>query len=207
MVRLVFRSYTWIIRTICTSVSQRTSIRVSSDFILPRYRSPSFGSRQKYYRQIRKMSEDHPLLFCSLLIFQFNTCTFVELLGPCFKTGRSSPQSPPFMTREVTEQSQSWDDYSLLSSTSDSSLIISRLLNLLTEFFSDFPHGTFSLSFSHFTCVGEILLPIRTLLSKRSTRLYRTFSLSSTTGLSPYIEPCPSVSSMSEILTSQNPIF
>ena len=46
MVRLVFRPYTQIRRTICTSVSLRASTRVSSGFTLPRHSSPSFGSRQ-----------------------------------------------------------------------------------------------------------------------------------------------------------------
>ena len=49
MVRLVFRPYTQIWRTICTSVSQQASIRVSSDFTLSRNRSPSFGSWYHYF--------------------------------------------------------------------------------------------------------------------------------------------------------------
>lgn len=46
MVRLVFRPYTQVRRSICTSESLRTSIRVSPDFILPRHSSPSFGSQR-----------------------------------------------------------------------------------------------------------------------------------------------------------------
>ena len=46
MVRLVFRPYTQVRRTICTSVSLRASTRVSSGFTLLRHSSPSFGSRQ-----------------------------------------------------------------------------------------------------------------------------------------------------------------
>ena len=46
MVRLVFRPYTQISRTICTSVSLCTSIRVSPDFMLFKHSSPSFGSYQ-----------------------------------------------------------------------------------------------------------------------------------------------------------------
>ena len=46
MVRLVFRPYTQVRRTICTSVPLRASIRVSSDFALLRHSSPSFGSQQ-----------------------------------------------------------------------------------------------------------------------------------------------------------------
>src|ERR1044072_1748220 len=46
MVRLVFRPYTQVRRTICTSVSLRASTRVSSGFAPLTHRSPSFGSRQ-----------------------------------------------------------------------------------------------------------------------------------------------------------------
>ena len=42
--RTVFRPYTQFRRSICTSESLRTSIRVSPDFILTRHSSPSFGS-------------------------------------------------------------------------------------------------------------------------------------------------------------------
>ena len=45
MVRLVFRPYTQLRQSICTSESLRTSIRVSPDFILARHSSPSFGSQ------------------------------------------------------------------------------------------------------------------------------------------------------------------
>ena len=44
MVRLVFRPYAQVGRTICTSVPRRTSTRVSPGFILLRHSSPSFGS-------------------------------------------------------------------------------------------------------------------------------------------------------------------
>ena len=46
MVRLVFRPYTQIKRTICTSVSLRASTRVSPGFTLFRHSSPSFGSQR-----------------------------------------------------------------------------------------------------------------------------------------------------------------
>ncbi|CAN7105445.1 unnamed protein product [Brassica rapa subsp. narinosa] len=46
MVRLVFRPYTQVRRTICKSVSLRASTRVSSGFAPLRHSSPSFGSRQ-----------------------------------------------------------------------------------------------------------------------------------------------------------------
>jgi|NOAtaT_6_FD_contig_123_19674_length_1131_multi_34_in_0_out_2_2 hypothetical protein len=46
MVRLVFRPYTQVKRTICTLVSLRASTRVSPGFTLLRHSSPSFGSQQ-----------------------------------------------------------------------------------------------------------------------------------------------------------------
>ena len=45
MVRLVFRPYTQVRRSICTLESLRTSTRVSPGFALLRHSSPSFGSR------------------------------------------------------------------------------------------------------------------------------------------------------------------
>ena len=48
MVRLVFRPYTQLRRSICTSESLRSSIRVSPDFNLARHSSPSFGSEQTH---------------------------------------------------------------------------------------------------------------------------------------------------------------
>ena len=45
MVRLVFRPYTRVGRSICTSEPRRSSTRVSSGFNLPGHSSPSFGSR------------------------------------------------------------------------------------------------------------------------------------------------------------------
>ena len=45
MVRLVFRPYTQIPRSICTSESLRASTRVSPGFTLFRHSSPSFGSQ------------------------------------------------------------------------------------------------------------------------------------------------------------------
>jgi hypothetical protein len=45
MVRLVFRPYTQVRRSICTLESLRTSTRVSPGFVLLRHSSPSFGSQ------------------------------------------------------------------------------------------------------------------------------------------------------------------
>src|ERR1043165_3784384 len=105
MVRLVFRPYTQVRRTICTSVALRASTRVSSGFAPLRHSSPSFGSRQVC--SLEPFSEDQgrsavhpsggiaPVSFLAPYGFTRPlTRTHVRLLGPCFKTGRmGSPQA------------------------------------------------------------------------------------------------------------------
>ena len=108
MVRLVFRPYTQVRRSICTSESLWTSTRVSSGFILLRHSSPSFGSQR-----VRSISaqltmqkrRDHgappakpkdPMsasrtdlhFHCAFGCCNPVTRAHVRLLGPCFKTGR-----------------------------------------------------------------------------------------------------------------------
>jgi hypothetical protein len=109
MVRLVFRPYTQVRRTICTSVSLRASTRVSSGFALLRHSSPSFGSQQvcshsnpshklKVGRRCTPRKEGiSPVSFLAPRRFSNPpTRTHVRLLGPCFKTGRM--ESPPTNT-------------------------------------------------------------------------------------------------------------
>ena len=110
MVRLVFRPYTQIRRTICTSVSLRASTRVSPGFALFKHRSPSFGSQRKrsysYLPQAKDTvdsatfysflpyggSRDRPHLpSFRIRVLHPNTCAYVGLLGPCFKTGHGKP--------------------------------------------------------------------------------------------------------------------
>ena len=108
MVRLVFRPYTQIRRTICTSVSLRASTRVSPGFTLFRHRSPSFGSQHICYYSNLPQANDRsivpptleqdsylrlfsPLLSLRIRVFHPNTRIYVRLLGPCFKTGGREP--------------------------------------------------------------------------------------------------------------------
>ena len=106
MVRLVFRPYTQIRRTICTSVSLRASTRVSPGFTLFRHRSPSFGSQQICsYSNLSQANDrsivppcgflpqpaSRPLLSLRIRVWHPNTRIYVRLLGPCFKTGGSKP--------------------------------------------------------------------------------------------------------------------
>ena len=102
MVRLVFRPYTQIRRSICTSESLRASTRVSSGFTLFRHSSPSFGSQhtrstadpsQKVWSGHRCSPRQGSQFSLSLRarVFHPNTRVHVRLLGPCFKTGRLKP--------------------------------------------------------------------------------------------------------------------
>ena len=105
MVRLVFRPYTQLRRSICTSESLRSSIRVSPDFNLARHSSPSFGSQQLCSTYSQRCEVDWKSRDCALRIvpradkplFAFTAPLglvnpmarkTVRLLGPCFKTGR-----------------------------------------------------------------------------------------------------------------------
>ena len=99
MVRLVFRPYIQLWRTICTSVSLRASTRVSPGFALVRYSSPSFGSQQ-----VCLHSNLSPKIEVGCYYKNYN-CHFhyahtvsrhvlahvCGLLGPCFKTGHLKP--------------------------------------------------------------------------------------------------------------------
>ena len=107
MVRLVFRPYTQVRRSICTLESLRASIRVSPDFALLRHSSPSFGSQRIRSGSDRpqvstgrwcSLAASHlrrrarrPLLSLRTRVCHPNTRVYVRLLGPCFKTGRSKP--------------------------------------------------------------------------------------------------------------------
>ena len=105
MVRLVFRPYAQLRRSICTSESLRSSIRVSPDFNLARHSSPSFGSQHLCSAYSQRCEVDWKSRDCALrivpradkLLFAFTTPLslvnsmariHVRLLGPCFKTGR-----------------------------------------------------------------------------------------------------------------------
>jgi hypothetical protein len=103
MVRLVFRPYTQIWRSICTSESLRASTRVSSGFTLFRHSSPSFGSQQICSYSNLSIREIQIGRWCTLAgshlrslsfrvrVYHPNTRIYVRLLGPCFKTGRLKP--------------------------------------------------------------------------------------------------------------------
>ena len=126
MVRLVFRPYARVGRSICTSESLRASTGVSPGFALPRRSSPSFGSRHARSRSAppttrrgtgwrcarglsarksparSRLGRPTPPSLSLRLRVSWNPATRarVGLLGPCFKTGRedSRPRSPPTLS-------------------------------------------------------------------------------------------------------------
>lgn len=78
MVRLVFRPYTQVWRTICTSVSLRASTRVSPGFTQLRHSSPSFGSWH-ICSNSNNSHEDHRR--SSVQPYSILTLTFISRLG------------------------------------------------------------------------------------------------------------------------------
>src|SRR3954463_1944739 len=98
MVRLVFRPYTQVRRTICTSVSLRASTRVSSGFAPLRHSSPSFGSRQV-------CSHSNP---SQKIKVRRTICTSVSLRASTRVSSGFAPlrhSSPSFGSRQVCSHS------------------------------------------------------------------------------------------------------
>ena len=129
MVRLVFRPYTQLRRSICTSESLRSSIRVSPDFNLARHSSPSFGSqrvcsccsarceveakRRDCARRIIPQLQAAFAFTTPLGLVNPMTRTHVRLLGPCFKTGQRRRR--PTRNRDASRASEDTRYTSLLS--------------------------------------------------------------------------------------------
>ena len=91
MVRLVFRPYTHVRRTICTSVSLRASIRVSPDFTLRRHSSPSFGSYRTRSYSIHPTGSADAALMASLTFIMrdgFSTFTLACTLDSLVRVSR-----------------------------------------------------------------------------------------------------------------------
>src|SRR5262249_16335492 len=120
MVRLVFRPYTKLRRSICTLEPLQSSTRVSSGFDLASHSSPSFGSQHVRSTcaspaeaesrrgggalQINCCYRSPPkFAFILPLGIQFlpAACAHAGLLGPCFKTGQveASLSTPPFYSK------------------------------------------------------------------------------------------------------------
>jgi hypothetical protein len=117
MVRLVFRPYTKLRRSICTLEPLQSSTRVSSGFDLASHSSPSFGSQHGRSTCASPAEADRgvAVVRCWSIAgsqqippscFHFANwasttvplaCAHVGLLGPCFKTGQVevSLSTPP----------------------------------------------------------------------------------------------------------------
>ncbi|KAH0437882.1 hypothetical protein IEQ34_026175 [Dendrobium chrysotoxum] len=191
MVRLVFRPYTRVRRTICTSVSLRASTRVSSGFAPLRHSSPSFGSRHA-------CSHSNP----SQKIWVGRRCT-------CKRGSRTSAslRPPGFNTRRLARMSGSLvrvsrrrTGHSHSASGRDAPPAPIRFppdnfkhsLTLFSKSFSSFPRGTCSLSVSRlYLALDGIYRPIRAAFPNNPTRRQRLVLRqgSGRTGLSP--SPAP----------------
>ena len=91
MVRLVFRPYTHVRRTICTSVSLRASTRVSPGFTLRRHSSPSFGSYRTRSYSIHPTGSADAALMASLTFIMrdgFSTFTLACTLDSLVRVSR-----------------------------------------------------------------------------------------------------------------------
>jgi hypothetical protein len=90
MVRLVFRPYTQFRRSICTSESLRTSIRVSPDFVLTRHSSPSFGSQRVRSRYAPPSKVETS-----------RRCAYNSVLVNLYRIPSLAMISPQFVTRQI----------------------------------------------------------------------------------------------------------
>ena len=120
MVRLVFRHYTQIWRSICTSESLRASTRVSTGFTLFRHSSPSFGSHHICFTSVTSVKNVNAGWYCHLAIsyqsvslriwvWHPNTRIYGGLLGPCFKTGHlESLSQQPKWIKSILGEFYSW---------------------------------------------------------------------------------------------------
>eukprot|EP00253_Pinus_taeda_P015890 PITA_15890 len=185
MVRLVFRPYTQVIRTICTSVSLRASTRVSSGFALLThsstiFRVPTGVLTLEPFSQAQGQSMMHapregisPINFLVPRRFsKLPTRTHVRLLGPCFKTGQM--ESPPTNTMSApcwfAPQVERRTSLRISTSDRDESTAsicfppgnFKHFLTLFSKSFSSFPRGTCSLSVSRpYLALDGIYHPIR----------------------------------------------
>ena len=112
VIRWVFRRYNQFRRTICTSVSLRTSTRVSLDsswsVIVHHLSGPSMFILARLFTKDLVLPVMHTspkwsafLLYSISLcwwVFHSKTCEHVRLPGPCFKTGEITPSNATSLT-------------------------------------------------------------------------------------------------------------
>ena len=173
MVRLVFRPYTQILWSICTSESLRASTRVSPGFTLFRHSSPSFGSQHVCSHSDRSPEGLRPADFASHCHFHcapgFATPVLAHMLDSLVRVSRrekqnhfvpqsqnrhskpsahSNPAQQHWPQRPTRKREGKYDT----ACTGLVRFLFSKFrysLTLFSKFFASFPHGTCALSVSH----------------------------------------------------------
>jgi hypothetical protein len=212
MVRLVFRPYTQVRRSICTLESLRTFTRVSPGFVLLKHSSPSFGSRHVCSHSNHSSLESRSVDSARFLPSRSFTLITRRGLRPEHSHTCQTPWSvfQDGMIRSISFESlprktairvasetflSSWrKPNSLIHKwtryTASHRFLFSNFrysLTLFSKFFSSFPHGTCSLSVSHqYLALDGIYHPLRAAIPNNSTLRKRTVQLfRGVTGLSP----------------------
>ena len=200
MVRLVFRPYTQVRRSICTLESLRTSTRVSPGFVLLRHSSPSFGSQHVCSHSNLSPkgswsvdSARHPTSVQKNIYiysaFGGLPRTLAHMLDSLVRVSRRDDKKH-FVKVSQTDGGKLANTYldplppieESLTSTSHMWLINTAsyrfqfsnfryYFTLFSKFFSSFPHGTCSLSVSHqYLALDGIYHPLRAAIPNNSTR-------------------------------------
>ena len=106
MVRLVFRPYTQVRRSICTLEPLRTSTRVSPGFVLLRHSSPSFGSQHVCSHSNLSSEESWSVdsAGCDTLLPRLRDFTFISRLGVQSRTLAHMLDSLVRVSRRVDEK-------------------------------------------------------------------------------------------------------
>ena len=206
MVRLVFRPYTQVRRSICTLEPLRTSTRVSPGFVLLRHSSPSFGSQHvcshSNLSSEKSWSVDSAALLQASylssirnLYFHFalgiRSRTLAHMLDSLVRVSRRVDEKHFVPVHQYTWQARPFPTWlmkrNLHNPETESRITASHrflfsnfryYFTLFSKFFSSFPHGTCSLSVSHpYLALEGIYLPIRAAIPNNSTHRKPSFSL------------------------------
>ena len=195
MVRLVFRPYTEVQRSICTLESLRTSTRVSPGFILLRHSSPSFGSQHVCSHSNLSPegswsvdSARHPTSVPKNIYIYFafggTPRTLAHMLDSLVRVSRRDDKkhfvkvSQIYGGKLANTCLKPFPAYrrklNLQCNTASYRFQFSNFryyFTLFSKFFSSFPHGTCSLSVSHqYLALDGIYHPLRAAIPNNSTR-------------------------------------
>ena len=195
MVRLVFRPYTQVRRSICTLESLRTFIRVSPDFVLLKHSSPSFGSQHvcsySNLSPVGSWSVDSAMVLPQWNHFHFHYAqgissrTLAHMLDSLVRVSRRVDKR--HFVQVYWEKSRALDhsgrgSFSPFPRKLDSTEVVTAFhrflfsnfrysLTLFSKFFSSFPHGTCLLSVSlRYLALDGIYHPLRAAVPNNSTQ-------------------------------------